>query len=309
MAGDTHWPSVVLALHMDGSNGSTTFTDAKGHAVTAMGNAQISTAQSKFGGASALFDGTGDYLTTPTSTDWEFGSGDFSIRTWFTTTDNTTNQCLVCSVNLQAVPYKGWVLRYDPTQSPAGFRFVAFKGDAGNLSDVAQLSFTPANNTFYLVSVERSGNSVKIFVDGVSIGSVTLVNATTIAASGRQLMIGSQDSVGAASTGLLGRLDDLLITKGVARNTANFTPPASAFLEYAGQLSGVVRDDANALVARTVRAYLRSSGALVGSATSNASTGAYSINAQTLDAHTVIVLDDETGTSYNALVLDRLTPA
>ena len=295
-------------MHMDGANASTVFTDQKGKTVTPFGNAQISTTQSKFGGASALFDGTGDYLTTPTSADWEFGAGDFSIRTWFVTTNNTTNQCLVCSVDLQAPPYKGWVLRYDPTQSPAGFRFVAFKGDAGNLSDVAQLSFAPANNTFYLVSVERSGNSVKIFVDGVSIGSVTLVNATTIAASGRQLMIGSQDSVGAASTGLFGRLDDLLITKGVVRNTINFTPPSAAFLEYAGQISGTVRDDSGALCARTVRAYLRSSGALVGSATSDVTTGAYTINTQSLAEHTVISLDDVAGPQYNALVLDKITP-
>src|SRR3972149_9214360 len=61
-----------LLLHMDGANGSTTFTDEMGQAVTANGNAQISTAQSKFGGASGLFDGTGDYLSVPASADWDF---------------------------------------------------------------------------------------------------------------------------------------------------------------------------------------------------------------------------------------------
>src|SRR3990167_4294419 len=65
--------------HTDGTDGSTTFTDEAGIAITANGNAQIDTAQSKFGGASGLLDGTGDYLTTPDSDNYNFGSGDFSV--------------------------------------------------------------------------------------------------------------------------------------------------------------------------------------------------------------------------------------
>src|SRR3990167_5305793 len=74
----------VLMLHMDGTDGATTFTDSSDNAktMTAVGNAQIDTAQSKFGGASGLFDGTGDWLTTPDSTDWDLGTGDFTIDFW-----------------------------------------------------------------------------------------------------------------------------------------------------------------------------------------------------------------------------------
>ena len=60
--------------------GSTTPRIAK--IVTANGNARITTGQSEFGGASGLFDGSGDYLSTPDSADWYFGTGDFTIDFW-----------------------------------------------------------------------------------------------------------------------------------------------------------------------------------------------------------------------------------
>jgi len=67
----------LLAVHIYLASAGTTV-----HTVTAYGNAQIDTAQSKFGGASGLFDGAGDYLSTPDSEDWNFGSGDFTIDFW-----------------------------------------------------------------------------------------------------------------------------------------------------------------------------------------------------------------------------------
>jgi hypothetical protein len=78
---DPNYASVSLLLHMDGTNGSTVFTDLSPvpKVVTRFGDAQISTAQSKFGGSSAYFDGTGDYLTVASSADFGFGTGDFTI--------------------------------------------------------------------------------------------------------------------------------------------------------------------------------------------------------------------------------------
>lgn len=72
-----------LLLHTDGTDGSTTFTDSSlsPKTISVFGNAQVDTAQSKFGGASALFDGTGDYLTG-SSADFAFGTNDFTIDFW-----------------------------------------------------------------------------------------------------------------------------------------------------------------------------------------------------------------------------------
>ena len=72
-----------LLLHCDGTNGGTTFTDSSGssHTVTANGGANTSTAQKKFGTASAYFDGTGDFLQSADSPDWDL-SGDFTWEMW-----------------------------------------------------------------------------------------------------------------------------------------------------------------------------------------------------------------------------------
>ena len=72
----------VSLLHMDGADGSNTFTDEAGKLWTAAGDAQIHTAQSEFGGASASFDGIGDYLTTPDSDNFYLANGNWTIDFW-----------------------------------------------------------------------------------------------------------------------------------------------------------------------------------------------------------------------------------
>jgi YD repeat-containing protein len=72
-------PFSVVMLHMNGADGSTTFIDDSNKIWTAAGDAQIDTAQSMFGGASAYFDGSGDYLSTPDSEDFNLGNEDFTI--------------------------------------------------------------------------------------------------------------------------------------------------------------------------------------------------------------------------------------
>ena len=226
-ATDPYIARVSLLLHGDGSDGSTTFVDNSPNpkTVTVQGNAKISTAQSKYGSAAAYFDGSGDYVTLPTGEDWQFGASDFTVEAWVRF-GALSNQTIVGNLNLQATPYKGWVLRYDPTLSPSGLRFVAFKGDSANASDVFQIPWSPSADVWYHIAAARSGSALRLFVNGQLIGSGTLVNATTIgSASGRPLMVGAQDSYGGPNIFFNGHIDDLRITKGVGRYTAAFTPP------------------------------------------------------------------------------------
>ena len=76
--------SVSLLLHGNGTNGSTTITDnsPSPKTVTAVGNAQISTTQSKFGGASIYLDGTGDVASVASDVAFAFGTNDFTIELW-----------------------------------------------------------------------------------------------------------------------------------------------------------------------------------------------------------------------------------
>ena len=96
--GDPFYSAVSMLLPMDGTNGSTTFTDSSLNAitVTAVGNAQVSTTQAKYGGASAYFDGSGDYLDTAgTGIATAFGTGDFTIEFWYYPLSVSVQQNLV----------------------------------------------------------------------------------------------------------------------------------------------------------------------------------------------------------------------
>ncbi|AJQ26172.1 hypothetical protein [Pelosinus fermentans] len=67
----------VSLLHFDGG-----LTDESGKVWAAQNGATVSTTQSKFGGSSLYLNGINQCLTTPNNTDFDFGSGDFTIEGW-----------------------------------------------------------------------------------------------------------------------------------------------------------------------------------------------------------------------------------
>ena len=73
-----------LLIHSDDTDGSTSFTDSSssGYSITAAGNSHHETDQAKIGQSSMYFDGSGDYISTPYSAYWNFGSGDWTLDFW-----------------------------------------------------------------------------------------------------------------------------------------------------------------------------------------------------------------------------------
>lgn len=206
-AGDPYWNNVVLAMHMDDVG----LTDVKGHAVTLNGNASRSAAQSKFGGYSAYLDGTGDYITVPSGSDFAFGTGDFTVEFWF----------------MQTVAGNPFLIDCRPTSSTNG-AYVTTYINAGTVvfftNSAARITSSAiTTGAWYHVAVCRSGTSTRLFLNGTQTGS-TYTDPTNY--------IASPVNIGASGNGLFpltGYFDDIRITKGVARYTANFTPPAAAF--------------------------------------------------------------------------------
>ncbi|GMX60063.1 MAG: hypothetical protein MNSN_10890 [Minisyncoccus archaeiphilus] len=74
--------NTVLLMHMDGTDNGTVFSDQTGKTVTRYGNTKTVIGTKKFGSASTYFDGSGDYIDIPSSSDFEFGSNDFTIDFW-----------------------------------------------------------------------------------------------------------------------------------------------------------------------------------------------------------------------------------
>lgn len=222
--GDPHFDKVMLLLHMDGADGITTFTDSSPDpkTVTAGGNAKISTAQSKFGGASAYFDGNGDYLALGGSSAWDFGTGDFTVELLVMFVSVAGIQCFITNYAGSSL---GWSLQY--RADAGGLRF-----GYGN-PVIIDAPWTPEPGVWYHVAVARSGETLSVFVDGTLLKSVT--DRTDLAGSSAQLWVGSLYYSGqGAIQPLNGYIDDLRITKGYARYAANFTPPAARLPDFSG---------------------------------------------------------------------------
>jgi hypothetical protein len=217
-SGDPDFANVSLLLPLDGSNGSTTFTDFSNNAftVTANGNAQISTAQSQFGGASGLFDGTGDYLSLPSSSEWAFGTADLTIEFWFRVASFGSG---IAYLSQAANTSPNWYVYSDNSTL---FRFGRHGGAQYN-----GITTTISLNTWYHVAIVRSSGAIAIYLDGQS-RTLTTVGGGV---GGFNFSATTALNVGAfsgGSNGYNGNLDDIRITS-AARYTANFTPPTAAF--------------------------------------------------------------------------------
>jgi len=217
-----------LLLHCNGTDGSQTFIDsALGKAVTAVGHAKISTAQSKFGGASGLFDGTGDCLTTPNHADFDFGSGDFTIDFWvmFNVVENT--RLITKAVNTSAFAPFG--IFTDATK-------LYFASSANGTTWGVLISFlfggVLTTGVWYHIAAVRYGNVWNLHVDGILRASTTV--SQTVMTNTTVVSIGACAD---ASASLNGWIDELRISKGIARWIANFAPPNYAYGFNAGGFS------------------------------------------------------------------------
>ncbi len=219
-----------VLLHMDGADASTTFTDdnagGSAHTWTAAGNAQIDTADSKFGGASGLFDGTGDYVNTPDHADFTLGSSNFTIDLWFKCVAATgTSIYLAGQADAagQGNANSAWRIARTSTN------FIQFSVTSGTTitTVTGTTQFTNALNTgWHHVAAVRTGNVLKLFVDGVQEGGDTAFSSAINDSTGN-LTVGRAGDTAIPTWN--GWLDEFRMSVGIARWTENFTPPIVAY--------------------------------------------------------------------------------
>jgi hypothetical protein len=180
-----------------------------------VGNAQISTSVKKYGTGSMYFDGTGDYLV---GNGFQGLGGNFTIEAW------------VYSLNWSSGAHVIFDTR-DAWFSATGVNL--YFSDAGNLimylngGDRITSATAYSLSTWYHVALVRSGSTITMYVDGTSVGTYTYATALT----DKTAIVGT--ATDNRNTGVAwkfnGYIDDLRITSGYARYTANFTPPTAAF--------------------------------------------------------------------------------
>jgi len=185
-----------------------------------VGNAQVSTSVKKYGTGSLAFDGSGDSLLTPSNVAISAWSGDFTVECWIYLNNISTNGAVV------------WT---NSTSHSDGMTSTYIKTDGSiNTGRVGVNEFSSSTcvlttSTWYHFALVRNGSSVVMYINGNSVatGSTSNLETSTI----KPITLGRWYQTAQADY-LNGYIDDFRITKGLARYTANFTPPTAALPTY-----------------------------------------------------------------------------
>ena len=222
--GDVHFPKVKLLLPFDGSNGATSTTDSSNanNSVTFVGTAQLSTAQSKFGGSSLLLDGDSDYVYVAND-DLDLGGVSFTMEFWVYLLGGVGS--LITFYSDYAGSSSGMAIEKlaDNTLK------VNMTGDGADISGTTTLS----TGQWYHIALSGDDGSYKLFLNGTQEGS-TFTGSSTNGTTNKYIGTFYWSGLGGAVRLWNGYIEDFRITKGLARYTSNFTPPTSAHLTSAG---------------------------------------------------------------------------
>lgn len=177
-------------------------------------NAQIVTAPIKYGSGSIKFNGTTDYLKFPNSPNYAFSKGPWTIEGWFYFNSVTATQVLI-DTRSTSTSTTGVVL----SLNTSGALYVTINNATLFTSGLALARFV-----FYHVALVSTGSSINLYVNGVR--PATSTGTYTVSLTDQNLRIGA--AAGTPGSYFNGFMDDVRITKGIARYTANFVPPSVA---------------------------------------------------------------------------------
>jgi hypothetical protein len=232
VSSDPNFSSVSLLLHFDGNDNSSAFVDSSplssSNVISGAGGAVIKTANSKFGGSSlALLKVSAQYLALENGAAFNFGTSDFTIELWFYLTSLTTEAGLFMASNMVSGGGVAGGVRVDAYGRVIWTAFGSQTMHPG--------LYTVSVGAWHHIAIVRTGTTANCYYDGATVGS------TMSFAAGTQpwpynatypIQIGTYDRSG--NNFVNGYIDEVRVTKGVARYTAPFTPPGLAFAGMTG---------------------------------------------------------------------------
>jgi hypothetical protein len=213
------WSDTVLSIGTNSTNslGNSTFIDRSTNAHTALsaGNVTQTAFHPYLDNWSVEFDGTGDYLTVPSSSDFTYGTGDFTWEFWIYMDHSTTNEYVLDhGSNGGTIAISGTKIRY-------------YTSTTGTSSTLYSTGGTLTLNSWHHVAVSRSSGFTRLFIDGVLGSSAGDLHNYPQAG----VTIGDYGSLGYE---LQGKLSNLRLIKGTALYTSNFTPPTEKLTAVSG---------------------------------------------------------------------------
>lgn len=210
--------------------------------LTAVGNAQLDTAQKKFGSSAMLFDGAGDCVRTDGTSDFLF-STNFTIEFQLRFAAISTLYVPLCQRPGSGVGVGDWWCEVTAAENKM---YWGFQNTAGTqyYVNLALAGTAFAANTWYHIALVCNSNVMQFYVNGTAVGTTTSVTGT-FGSSSLPITIGALGDVAAFSYSLNGWIDELRISN-VARYTANFAPPSALFENDPNTLLLIHADGADA---------------------------------------------------------------
>ena len=197
------------SLLVRGDTGAFYDLSNSGNSMTSTGTTAVTTQVKKYGAESASYTATA-YQTVADAVNLQLGTGDYTIEAWVYRNAAGVLHSLIC----KGAAATGWLLQIN-TSNQLVFTVTS--------TAILTSTTTIAATTWTFVTVTRSGTSTRLFVGGNL--EATATDSTNFNQT-NALFVGSDRS---NANGLNGYLDDIRITKGVARYTATFTPPTATF--------------------------------------------------------------------------------
>jgi len=213
-----------LLLHMNGD------VSDSAHVVTSNGNPALNAATAKFDGA-MYFDGN-DCLSVPNSTDWAFLTGDFTVDGWFRfdSLPSDGNHSTLLSKYNSTGDERGFICRLTNDSGTYKLRFTySTDGTVGTAVNLLGDGISVSINTWYHIAFVRDSTAIRMFLDGTGAGSPS-IGTDNINDSAEALCIGQTNS-GLFTNTFNGYMDEVRISKGIARWTTDFTLNTGPYTE------------------------------------------------------------------------------
>jgi len=231
-----------LLIHSDHPIGSAIEDSSGGnHPISINGDVHHSGSQAKFGMSSIYFDGNGDCLSIPDSEDWNFGSGDFTIECWVYLSGSYVTRRIIqqATINNDMNTDQAFDLLLN---SQKKILFLAWNS-SHSIFIYLSSDITLSANEWHHIAVVKSGDMAYLFIDGVQRATDTTVS-DTIHNSSLPITIGAEYRVSsdAFDNYWSGYIDELRISKGIARWTSNFDPPTAPYGTPQGPIVSISAD-------------------------------------------------------------------
>jgi|ETNvirnome_2_300_1030623.scaffolds.fasta_scaffold04488_4 hypothetical protein len=226
--GDVYFPQTLLSLPFDGANGATTTSDLSNHnhTVTFNGDAQISTAQSKFGSSSLYLDGSGDYVEINSVASKLSAASAFTIEGWFKLPDSS-DVGILWAINSSSGGNVLWgIVNADST----------INFNAGGSS--SNISISPVNirdGNWHHVAVTFDGTDYDLYVDGNRYHQN--FTQSTALSSNDKIQIGMEYDTSSKTDYLKLYCNDFRISAFRRYTDSTYTVPTAVFSTSAGDVN------------------------------------------------------------------------